>query len=81
MLIRIDHLPGNVTEEDVRLLCNMLTRVESVCLSNNGNQDNVLAWISIDANYAVGSTIAWRLDGTWWNNRHPGATLSLVAGE
>jgi hypothetical protein len=81
MLIRIDHLPGDVTEDDVRLLCSTLTRVESVHLCKGGNHDNVLAWISIDAGFAVGGMIAWRLDGTWWHNRHLEATLSLFTGE
>jgi hypothetical protein len=81
MLIRIDRLPGDVTEEDVRRLFRPLTRVESVCLSKNGNRDNVLAWITIDADFAVASTIAWRLDGTWWHNRHLEATLTLFTGE
>jgi hypothetical protein len=81
MLIRVDHLPGNVTEEDVRHLFRPLTHVESVCLSKNGNHDNVLAWITIDASITVASTIAWRLDGTWWHNRHLEATLTLFSGE
>jgi len=81
MLIRIDHLPGDVTEDDVRHLFSSLIRVKSVHLSKNGNQDNVLAWINIDADYAVSSTIAWRLDGTWWKNRHIEATLSLFSSE
>jgi hypothetical protein len=81
MLIRIDHLPGDVTEDDVRLLFNSLSRVESVRLCKDGNRENVLAWISIDADFAVASTIAWRLDGTWWHNRHLEATLTLFPGE
>ncbi len=81
MLIRIDHLPGDVTEDDVRHLFSTLSRVESVRLSKGGNHDNVLAWITIDADFAVASTIAWRLDGTWWHNRHLEATLTLYPGE
>jgi hypothetical protein len=49
MLIRIDHLPGDVTEDDVRHLCRTLTQVESVHLCKDGNYNNVLAWVRVDA--------------------------------
>jgi hypothetical protein len=81
MLIRIDHLPGDVTEDDVRHLCRTLTQVESVHLCKDGNYNNVLAWVRVDAGYAVASSLAWRLDGTWWHERHLEATLALFTEE
>ncbi len=81
MLIRIDNLPGDVTEDDICHLCRPLTRVNSVCLNNNGNRENVVAWITIEADHAVAGTIAWRLDGTWWHRRHLEATLTLFHTE
>lgn len=80
MLIRIDHLPGDVTERDVRYLCHPTMHVESVCFCNSGNCENVLAWISVEMNFFAANSLVERLDGIWWHERHLDVTLTPYPG-
>lgn len=81
MLIRIDHLPGDVTEEEVHHLCKPDMDVEAVHLNNSGNHESVLAWITVGTNFLAANTLVWRLDGIWWHNRYLDVTLTPFPDE
>ncbi len=54
MLIQLNNLPGDVTQDDIDTLCQHSHLINSIHVINNGHSEAAYAWIELDCNSRVG---------------------------
>lgn len=70
MQLQISNLPATVTVEDIKDLFGPLPDIEHICTTNQGNPENVIAWVTLNAGRAEVNAVANHVNNMFWKGRH-----------
>ena len=80
MLIQLNNLPGDVTQDDIDTLCQHSHLINSIHVINNGHSEAAYAWIELDCNSRVGlNAICNVLNSKYLDSYHIMAYPSLYS--
>ena len=69
MELRIGNLPPGTTEDDVREVLHQLRDIKTIRITDEGDADNVVAWVDIEGTRAGLQALAKKVNGTMWKER------------
>lgn len=69
MQIRINNLPAETTEEEIRELLGNPNAVDTILVTDAGDQNNVVAWLKINGSRAAADAIVKVINQKTWKGR------------
>ena len=81
MYVRVGNLPPDTTVEEIRAFVGDSPEFQDIKISDQGNEDNIIAFLKVDTTHAGAEAIAEAINNTFYKERRLNAYAMTLLNE